>query len=158
MSAAAAKAGPRERFLARLGAGISFSRLILMFFIVAGHAALIPDWYGHFCAGLPYPFDDAAFPNFTASIAAQPSFMDRLFLIYVYNFWSLNFAFYALSGFSLWFSVMRKGVFDLRDYFFGRFFGIYLGFFVAALAAFVVTIAAYGHVPGEHDLNYLLLV
>ncbi len=147
----------RERFQARIGAGISFSRILLMFFIVAGHAALIADWYGHYCAGLTYPYTDDAFPAFLAALAAQPSLADRIFLVYVYNFWSLNFAFYALSGFSLWFSLMRKGVFDLRDYFFSRFFGVYLGFFAAALAAFVVAVGVMGHVPGEHDLNYMLL-
>lgn len=146
-----------ERYFGKIGTGISVSRILLMFFIVAGHVALIPDWFGHYAAGTPYPFAGDAFPEFVTSLAAQPTLADKIFLVFTFNFWSLNFAFYALSGFSLWFSVMRKGRFDLKDYFFNRFFGIYLGFFLAALAAFVCVVVFLGHKPGEHDLNFLLL-
>ncbi|WP_300157179.1 acyltransferase family protein [Solidesulfovibrio sp.] len=147
----------RFAFDRRVSVAISAARLVLMAGIVTGHAMLVGDFFGLYAPGLPYPAGTGGFAAFRAALAGQGGLFDRLAFAGGLTFWSLNFSFYALSGFSLWYAVRRRGVFDLRDYFFGRFFGIYLGFAVAALAAFAVAVGVLGHKPGEHDLNFLLL-
>lgn len=142
----------------RVSVAISLARLLLMGGIVIGHAMYLSDfWAVYVPAGVPYPAGDGALAAFLAALAGQGGWLDRTAFAGGLMFWSLNFAFYALSGFSLWQATRRRGRFDLRDYFFGRFFGIYLGFAAAALTAFAVTVGVLGHTPGEHDLNYLLL-
>ncbi|WP_428568789.1 MAG: acyltransferase family protein [Solidesulfovibrio sp. DCME] len=148
----------REAFDQRVSVAISLARLVLMGGIVVGHALLLGDFWAVYApAGLGYPAGPGSLAAFLAVLAGQGGLLDRTALAGGLMFWSLNFSFYALSGFSLWLAVRRRGRFDLRDYFFGRFFGIYLSFAVAAVAAFTVWVGILGHTPGEHDLNFLLL-
>lgn len=148
----------REAFDHRLSVAISLARLVLMGGIVVGHALFLSDfWAVYVPAGVSYPAGPGSLAALAAALAGQGGLLDKTAFAGGLMFWSLNFAFYALSGFSLWLAVRRRGRFDLRDYFFGRFFGIYLGFAAAAVTAFVVTVSVLGHKPGEHDLNFLLL-
>lgn len=147
----------RERFFHRLENGISVCRVLLMLFIVSGHVLLVGTFFQHFSGGRPLPLSGGDIGQFQAALAAMPTLADRVFFCLAASFWSLNFAFFAVSGLSLWLSTLKRGVFDLRDYFFGRFFGVYMGYALAALTAFFLVILVLGHKPGEHDLNYLLL-
>ncbi len=155
-SKAVCDTGP-DRFGRRVSVAISLARLVLMAGIVVGHAMLVGDFFHAYVPDGAYPAGPGGVAAFREGLAGQGSFLDRAAFAGGLAFWSLNFAFYALSGFSLWYATRRRGVFDLRDYFFGRFFGIYLGFAVAALAAFAAVVGILGHKPGEHDLNFLLL-
>jgi hypothetical protein len=123
----------RGGFDRRVSVAISVARLVLMAGIVTGHAMLLPDFLGLYAPGVPYPAGADGFAAFRAALAGQGGLFDRMAFAGGLTFWSLNFAFYALSGFSLWYATRRRGVFNLRDYFFGRFFGIYLGFAAAAV-------------------------
>lgn len=147
----------RSGFDRRVSVAISVARLVLMAGIVIGHAMLLPDFLGLYAPGVPYPAGADGFAAFRAALSGQGGLFDRMAFAGGLTFWSLNFAFYALSGFSLWYATRRRGVFTLRDYFFSRFFGIYLGFAAAAVAAFAVVVGVFGHKPGEYDLNFLLL-
>ncbi|MHC1788678.1 acyltransferase family protein [Solidesulfovibrio sp.] len=150
--------GPGSSFIpARMSVGIDIARICTMFLIVSGHYMQLPGFYSHFSGGVGYPFQPGDISQFRDSLANQAWGLDRLFLVVDFSYWSLNFTFFALSGLSLWFSTRKSGVFSLRDYFFKRFTGVYLGYFIAALAAFLIAVTLLGHKPGEHDLNYLLL-
>ena len=143
---------------ARVSMAIAVARVALMFGIVTGHALLLRDFFHAYAPTAPaYPTGPEGLAAFLAGLAGLPGLPDKLAFAGGLIFWSFNFAFYALSGFSLWYATRRRGSFSLRDYFVSRFFGIYLGFAVAAFAAFVVTVGVFGHKPGEHDLNFLLL-
>ena len=141
----------------RVSTAISVARVVLMFGIVTGHAMLQNDFFSVYAPGVAYPSSPNGLKAFVAGLAAQTSGSDRVAWAGGLTFWSLNFAFYALSGFSMWYQALRRGTFSLRDYFFSRFFGIYLGFAAAAITAFLVVVIGLGHHPGEHDLNFLLL-
>ncbi|GAB6038833.1 hypothetical protein JCM15519_33920 [Fundidesulfovibrio butyratiphilus] len=141
----------------RLGMGMDLARLAALFFIVSGHMLQIRGLYGHFSHGLGYPSAPGDFPLWKAGLAGQTWAGDRVFLGCMYWYWSYNYAFFLLSGMSLWFSTRLRGYFDLRQYMTSRFYGVYLGYAVAAVAAFVFGVTVLGHTPGEHDFNYLLL-
>jgi len=143
--------------LSRLSVSIDLARICTMFLIATGHFMQLKGFYGHFTRGAGYPFQPDDFQQFMTSLASQTWVVDRYYLMFNFSYWSLNFTFFALSGLSLWLSCRMKNTFTLGSYFTGRFFGVYLGYALAATAAFLTAIMLLGHTPGQHDLNYLLL-
>ncbi|KAF0233841.1 MAG: hypothetical protein FD177_1253 [Desulfovibrionaceae bacterium] len=128
-----------------------------MFMIATGHFMQLKGFYTHFTDGAGYPFQPDDFQNFVKSLSSQTWVVDKYYLMLNFSYWSLNFTFFALSGLSLWLSCRVKNTFTLGSYFTGRFFGVYLGYAIAATTAFLAAITLLGHTPGQHDINYLLL-
>ncbi|MFP5221573.1 MAG: acyltransferase family protein [Acidobacteriota bacterium] len=146
-----------DAILSRLSVSIDLARICTMFLIATGHFMQMKGFYAHFTQGSGYPFQPDDFQHFQNSLSAQTWAVDKYFLMFNFSYWSLNFTFFALSGLSLWLSCRTKNTFTLGSYFTGRFFGVYLGYALAATAAFLMAITLLGHTPGQHDLNYLLL-
>jgi len=144
-------------FNKRLSVAIDIARIFTMFLIVSGHYMQLYGFYSHYTDGSGYPFQPQDISAYIASLASQTWLCDKIFLVADYGYWSLNYTFFALSGLSLWHATRSRGLFDLKDYYYKRLKGVYLGYSIAALAAFWVGVSILGHSPGEHDLNYLLL-
>ena len=146
-----------DSILSRLSVSIDIARICTMFLIATGHFMQLKGFYSHFTGGAGYPFQPDDFQHFVKSLSSQTWIVDKYYLMLNFSYWSLNFTFFALSGLSLWLSCRVKNTFTLGNYFTGRFFGVYLGYAIAATTAFLVAITLLGHTPGQHDINYLLL-
>lgn len=151
----------QDRIQIGLSNGISLSRLLLFFIIISGHLRNIPSLYHPYIKDANWytMFETLNMPAtvFYSAGGMLGSYVDQVFFLVLHAYWSFNFSFYALTGLSLWFSMSIRKKFDLKEYFFGRFFNIYSYFFIAIIVSFLVNILVFKSVPGDFDLNILIL-
>ena len=147
-------------FQKRISVGIDITRIIAIFWVFSVHYIQLP-WHEYFAGGTPYAdvmkHWDTAWQS-AASAAVLGNFFDGLFLWVSYAGWTGNMVFFMLSGFSLWFSFVRSGKYELGLYFEKRFYGVYLPYVLAAYVAFYSKkLYVQDFVPGTYDI-YLLLI
>ena len=138
----------------RISNGISIARIIAMLWIFSVNYFLnnFRNYYG---VEPRYATEKAA--NFINLMNSHPWFIDRFYFIFSYAGWSGVITFVFLSGFSLWFSILKSGRFNVGDYGLKRFLGIYPAYFVSIIIAGIVVIIRRSLIPQKYDLAILLM-
>ena len=135
---------------------LSILRIMTMFGIVAVHALQLPI-YTHYSGGIDISKSYLLAESILTPADNQPWFIDKLVYLYAHCGWSLNYTFFLISGMSLWYSTRISGRFNLKDYLFSRFWGIYVPYAVAVVIIFCIGITYLNIKSSTYDLVGLLL-
>jgi len=131
----------------RLSNAISAARILCMLWIFSDN--YFPFVFSGFYDS-PYGLAISRSGNFLDAVAPV-SYPDRLYTFFSYSGWSGVVGFIFLSGFSLWFSLRKSGVFEIRDYFVKRITSVYIPYLAAATVSLLFSVLYRKMPPQMYD-------
>lgn len=137
----------------KISNGISAVRILGMFWIVSVNffQIIFTNFYNQ-----SYPYTIEKSRNFIDLIKNQEIF-DKIFLPFAYSGWAGVIIFIIISGFSLWFSTLKRKKFNLGEYLVGRLNGIYLPYFIAIVITILGNYFIRQRSPQLYDFSALIL-
>jgi len=122
----------------RISNGISFARIFSMFWIFMVNYFSTGIFRNYYKVEYQYAIEKGE--NFLKVMNTSPSFLDKSFFALSYAGWSGVIAFFFLSGFSLWFSILKRKTFNIVGYAVRRFKSIYPTYLMSVVITVAVVI------------------